>query len=366
MKAALLVPVVALGATLLLRWVLDPWLADREALSLLYGAVGLSVWIGGWRPAAAVVVVGLVASDWLFIAPRADFGFDTVPNLVAGALYLLSCAIIITFGEAMRRARNQLLASKQAVERQAEELQRLNRELQEADGRKDDFIATLAHELRSPLAPIRNATQVWRAGNVPPEKREWACGVVERQVNQMARLLEELLDVSRIKQGKIEIRKSCVTLADVIASAVETSRPHIDASRHQLIVDLPERPILLDADGVRLAQVFSNLLNNAAKYTDPGGRIELHATTRDGFIEVRVEDNGIGFPPEIGEQLFAPFRQAESATGRAGGGLGIGLSLVRALVTLHGGTVHARSEGPQLGSQFVVRLPCGGAATRPP
>jgi signal transduction histidine kinase len=355
--AALLICAAATATMLLLRWTLDPVLEDRQPLSLLFGAVGIAVWVGGWRPAVAVVVAGFLASDWLFMEPRGQFGLTTMPDVLAAALYVVSCAIIIAFGEAMHRARRQLLASKEAVEAQRAQLERLYDDLRQADRRKDDFVATLAHELRNPLAPIRSAVQIWQAPGATDAQRARAAEVIERQVGRMSRLLEELLDVSRIRRGKVEVRKARVELAAVVADAVETSRPNIEDSRHQLSLDLPQQPVWLEADAGRLSQVLSNLLNNAAKYTDPGGAIRLHARLLDAAVEVRVEDNGMGFAPELAEQLFAPFVQTESAIGRARGGLGIGLSLVRAIVELHGGRVQACSPGPGQGSQFIVTLP---------
>ncbi|HYF17746.1 MAG TPA: HAMP domain-containing sensor histidine kinase [Ramlibacter sp.] len=356
-SAALLICALSALAMLLLRWLLDPWLGDRQPLSLLFGAVGIAVWVGGWRPALAVVVLGFLASDWLFMEPRGGFGLTTLPDVLAAALYAASCAIIIAFGEAMHRARRQLLASKESVEAQRAELERLYGDLREADQRKDDFVATLAHELRNPLAPIRNAARIWSAPGASEAQRMRSAEVVDRQAAQMARLLEELLDATRIRRGKIEIRKAKVELADVVATAVETSQPNLDAGRHHFTMALPPQPVWLDADAGRLAQVLSNLLNNAAKYTDPGGSIELQAQVHEGVVTLRVKDNGMGFAPELADRLFAPFAQTDSAMGRARGGLGIGLSLVKAIVELHGGQVRACSAGPGQGSQFTVTLP---------
>ena len=246
------------------------------------------------------------------------------------------------------------LTSRNQVE---QELRRLNQELREADRRKDAFLATLAHELRNPLAPIRTAADIFRVKAPDIPELLWASGVIERQVAQMARLLEDLLDVSRITRNKLELRKSRVTLAQVVESAVETSRPLIDGGGHELTVTLPSQPVYLDADPVRLAQVFSNLLNNAAKYTERAGRIQLTAEQCGSEIVVSVRDTGIGISKEMLPRLFEMFSQAKPAIERAQGGLGIGLSLVRGLVEMHGGTVEAHSDGPGTGSEFVVKLP---------
>ena len=230
-------------------------------------------------------------------------------------------------------------------------------ELRDQDRRKDEFLATLAHELRNPLAPISNATQFLLAkGPADPELRR-ARELIDRQVRVMAWLLDDLLDVSRITRGKLELRKERVELAAVVAAAVETSRPLIDAGGHALTVELPAEGVPLDADPVRLAQVFANLLNNAAKYTDRGGRLRLTAERAADGVAVAVSDDGIGLAADMLPRLFEIFAQAEPARERAQGGLGIGLSLVRGLVELHGGTIAAHSDGPGRGSTFTVRLP---------
>jgi CheY-like chemotaxis protein/two-component sensor histidine kinase len=235
--------------------------------------------------------------------------------------------------------------------------------LAEANRRKDEFIATLAHELRNPLAPIRNAVAILgRHGELAPEL-EWSRGVIDRQVEHMARLIDDLLDVARISSGKLLLRRRAATLASLIEAALETSRPHIEAARHRLSVRLAAGDAWLDADRTRLAQVFANLLNNAAKYTPPGGAISISAEREDGWLAVAVEDSGIGFPPEAAAELFEAFSQRASAE-QVGGGLGIGLALVRGIVELHGGSVRGESEGIGRGSRFVVRLPLAGVPSQ--
>ncbi len=229
-------------------------------------------------------------------------------------------------------------------------------EREEADERKNQFLATLAHELRNPLAPIRNAIGLLRRTESSGAAAT-ALEIMDRQVNQMVRLIDDLMDVSRISRGKIELRRDVVDLAAVIAAAVETSRPLIDAAQHELTVLLPADEMLLDADPMRLAQVFANLLNNAAKYTDPGGRISI-AAKRDGTNAlVTVSDTGVGIPGESLSRVFEMFAQADSGDRRARTGLGIGLSLARSLIEMHGGSLTAASGGKGKGSAFVVRLP---------
>jgi PAS domain S-box-containing protein len=236
-------------------------------------------------------------------------------------------------------------------------------ELREADRRKDEFLATLAHELRNPLAPLRNSLSVLRlAGEGPGRERVYA--TMERQVDQMVRLVDDLLEVSRITSGKIALRRERVELAAVLRAAIETSGPLVEASRHRLALSLPDEPLFLDADPLRLAQVFANLLNNAAKYTEEGGQISLAARREGAAAVVSVRDDGVGIPPDRLAEVFDLFSQVDRSLGRAQGGLGIGLTLVRRLVEMHGGRVEAHSEGPGRGSEFVVTLPLAAGGAR--
>jgi PAS domain S-box-containing protein len=229
--------------------------------------------------------------------------------------------------------------------------------LREADRRKEQFIALLAHELRNPLAPLRNSLNMLRLAGGDVSVIASARAMMERQLSHMVRLVDDLLDISRISQNKIELRRSRVQLADVVSSAVETARPLIDAAGHELTVSLPERPIFLDADLTRLAQVFSNLLTNSANYTENGGRIWLTGERRDSDVVVSVRDTGVGIPAEDITRIFDMFSQVERNGERTIGGLGIGLALVKGLVEMHGGTVTVESGGADLGSTFTVKLP---------
>ena len=238
-------------------------------------------------------------------------------------------------------------------------LQQSEEALRLADRRKDEFMALLAHELRNPLAPIRYALAANRKPGRTPEQRKQAEEIIERQIAHMSRLLEDLLDISRITRGTLELKKTRTELTSVIGAAIETARPLLDAKHHNLALNLPTQPVQLEADVVRLAQVFSNLLINAAKYTDPGGGIRLRAVQEPGSVVVSVSDNGIGISAQLLPRVFNMFFQSHQAVGRSEGGLGVGLSLVRGLVMLHGGSVQARSEGPDKGSEFIVQLPTG-------
>ena len=237
------------------------------------------------------------------------------------------------------------------------EQKRAEEGLRQAARQKDEFLATLAHELRNPLAPLRNALAIMHISTDDPARFQDMREIMERQLDQLVRLVDDLLDISRITVGKIELRKDRVDLADMLQSAVETSRPAIDAAKHQLQLTYPPHSLYVVGDSLRLSQVIANLLNNSAKYTSPGGRIELTAE-RDGAQAVlRVRDNGIGIPPEVLPHVFDMFMQIDKHAKHSQGGLGIGLMLVRRLVHMHGGGVDAHSDGTGRGSEFTVRLP---------
>jgi PAS domain S-box-containing protein len=244
------------------------------------------------------------------------------------------------------------------------ERRRAEHALREADRRKDEFLATLAHELRNPLAPIRQAAMILKAPAATDTQKRWSHDVIGRQVHHMALLLDDLLDISRITRGMLELRVEMVELADVIDAAVETARPAIDAKRHTFSVLAPDHPVQLAADPMRLAQVLSNLLTNAAKYTDPEGQIQLRAVLEERVVTICVVDTGIGIPSFAIENVFDMFSQVKSGQDRSEGGLGIGLSLSKGLVQLHGGEIEAKSLGLGRGSEFIVRLPVQFLAAR--
>src|SRR5437762_6599961 len=247
-----------------------------------------------------------------------------------------------------------------ARSRQAEE------ELQDANRRKDEFLAMLSHELRNPLAPIRNAVELIRRIGSTEQRLIMARDVIDRQVTQLARLVDELLDVSRISQGKIVLKKEPVELSKIIAHSVETVRPMIDAREQRLSVEVSARPVWLLGDFARLSQVVANLLNNASKYTGEGGRIRLAAMAGEGVATITVEDNGSGIDPELLPRVFELFVQGERGLDRSPGGLGIGLTLVKRLVELHQGRVEAHSEGPGRGARFRIMLPSISAVRQQP
>jgi signal transduction histidine kinase/CheY-like chemotaxis protein len=238
-----------------------------------------------------------------------------------------------------------------------QERERTAAQLRDADRRKDEFLATLAHELRNPLSPISNALEILRlSGNADPGAQP-VLEMMERQVNHLVRLVDDLLDVSRVTLGKMVLRRAPIAIGDVLESAIESSRPLIASRRHRLTTTIPDEPLVVDGDAVRLAQVFANLLNNAAKYTNEQGEIAVTVRREGKDVVVAVRDNGLGIPGEMLGRVFEIFAQVDGLQGRAGGGLGIGLTLVRSLVAMHGGSVAVVSEGRGKGSEFVVRLP---------
>ena len=245
-----------------------------------------------------------------------------------------------------------------SVSRDVTEQRQAEEALKEADRRKDEFLAMLSHELRNPLAPIRNSVDIFRLIGSNEPALVAGSDMIERQVMHMVRLVDDLLDVSRVSRGKIQLRKEPIDLVAAVEQAIETSQPLISARRHELTVSLPEGPVRVEGDFTRLAQVVLNLLNNAAKYTEPRGKILLTVLKEHDLAVIRVRDNGRGIDSVALKSLFDLFYQADRNLDRSDGGLGIGLSLVKSLVQMHGGTVEAHSAGRGKGSEFVVSLPC--------
>jgi two-component system, sensor histidine kinase len=289
-------------------------------------------------------------------SPVALHALETLGNVTLLERPVRLTTLVSAVQAALRARRRQYQVRDHLAERET-----ATAALKEADRRKDEFLAMLAHELRNPLAPISNALQVLRLRPNRDPVIEQMSGMMERQVNHMVRLVDDLLDVSRIARGKIELRKERLLLASVVVCAVESARPAMDERRHQLEVVLPDEPLWVEADPVRLEQVLSNLLTNACKYTERGGRLRLEAARQGEEVVIRVKDNGIGIRAEMLSRIFETFAQADRIPGRLLEGLGLGLSLVKSLVELHGGSVAAFSAGPGAGSEFVVRLPavCG-------
>lgn len=260
----------------------------------------------------------------------------------------------------------ELLHTRRQAEAALEAKSAAEQALKVADRHKDEFLATLAHELRNPLAPIQAAVRLFSTKEFSDQQVIWSRGVLERQVTLLARLVDDLMDVSRIAEGKLELRKEHIELSVVMRLAIEGSRDLLRAESHHFTAKLPDGPVYLDADPTRLTQIVQNLLNNAAKYTPTGGKIELEARREDGEAVISVRDTGIGIAAENHDTLFTIFSQLPSGQSRSKGGLGIGLSLVRAMTERHGGTVTATSAGVNLGSEFTVRLPLSNVQTAAP
>lgn len=263
----------------------------------------------------------------------------------------------------LHRKRQEIARQRDELKLATEKAQRYAEALKDADQRKDEFLATLAHELRNPLAPIRNGLEILRRQPLN-ETAENVRDMMDRQLAHMVRLIDDLMDMSRVSKGRIDLRKSVVSLQSIIQSALETSRPHIEEGQHKLVVNMPDDIIWVDADMTRMAQVVGNILNNAAKYTPAGGQIALSLREEQGNAILMITDNGIGIPEQMQSKVFDLFTQVKSSLDQSQGGLGIGLALVKHLVGMHGGTITVTSPGEGKGSTFTVSLPVTVATTQ--
>jgi PAS domain S-box-containing protein len=295
------------------------------------------------------VVISKVGPEWPIDDSAAPI--RTLDGKLSGA--------ILVFREITERKRHEdeLRESLDALREANQHKDELMSELKDTDRRKDEFLAMLAHELRNPLSPISNALQVWPLVENDPEELNRLRSMMERQIRQLIRLIDDLMDVSRISRGRIQLQKQRVDLRTVISEAIESVQPLIDTESHRVTVALPAEPLFVEGDVARLTQVFGNVLHNAVKYAGRNGVIWIAAERRDGHAAVSIRDNGPGIPTHMLSQIFEMFQQVDKTSDRSFGGLGIGLSLVKQLVELHGGTVEARSEGPGSGSEFIVTLP---------
>lgn len=328
------VAVVAVAAAFALNFLIPE--LDQTPPVLFLAAVTVSAWFGGLGPSLFATVVSVVLLDFFFIPEI--YVLDLGPAVYVSTAVFVLVALFITSVNAVRA--------------------RLELVLRQQNQRKSEFMAVLAHELRNFLAPIAPAVAALQLRGAGDATTTQACATVQRQLRNMTRLIEDLLDIARINEGKVRLSLEPVDLGSVVAQAVEGVRPLMQERGHHLELTVPSGPLPLAADATRLEQVFVNLLTNAAKYTDPGGRIALLVERTDGALLVRVRDNGRGLAPEVVPHIFDLFMQAESGSR---GGLGVGLNLVRGLVELHGGSVVAHSAGLGRGSEFVVRLPAGAA-----
>ncbi|WP_422924858.1 ATP-binding protein [Singulisphaera sp. PoT] len=347
-----------------IRVSLNPILGERFPYIFYFIALVFSAGTGGLGPGLAALAMSGLALRFLILKPMGSFWVMDPASEVGLWVYMIVGLAISTLGgfmwSARRRAEDSAEEAREKqvqLEREIVERKRAEAALREADLRKDDFLAVLAHELRNPLAPVRTALHLMKQPFANPSDFEAERSMAERQVVHLARLVDDLMDVSRISQGKIELRKETVDLGTILNQAIEASRGSLSERKLELTVDLPRERIRLEADPTRLEQVLDNLLSNAIKYTEVGGKIWISAERDRGDALVRVRDSGIGIEPEMLADIFGMFVQAGKRGSRAQGGLGIGLGLVKTLVELHGGVVTARSDGPGQGSLFEFRLP---------
>ena len=319
------------------------------------GALAAALLLSAWLQRALTRPILAVADAARAVVERRDYSMRA-GKTTDDEIGVLADAFNSMLREVDTRSRA-LVSSNQSLQREMLERIEAEEALKVADRRKDEFLATLAHELRNPLAPIRNALYIMQTARNDPEVTANARAMIERQLHQMVRLVDDLLDVSRITTGKLTLRRERVELRSVAQNAIEAVEPMFSARGHVLKVEMPPAGVYVNADPTRLAQVFLNLLNNAAKFTDPGGRIEFRLSVETGELVARVRDNGIGIAPEMHEQIFDMFAQADRSLERSTMGLGVGLSLSRRLVELHGGSIEVNSEGIGRGAEFIVRIP---------
>ena len=347
----------------LLQWLLRLTAGDIAPFVFLLPAIGVAAMWWGWRAAIVAMLGGFLSAAYWF-SPERQFWVAFGPDQIAMVAYLLAGSVLLALGARVNHLRRRATEAEARLAQQLQELQWLHAlsheqqtRLREADRRKDEFLATLAHELRNPLAPIRQAAMIARSNASTEAQKRRSQDIIERQVRHMALLLDDLLDVSRITRGKLELRREPTPLSVMVEATVESSRPLLEARRQRLQLQLPTPELWLDADPMRVEQVLSNLLGNAAKYGRPDGQVTLTARREGGTAVIEVRDDGIGIPTGSLDAVFEMFTQLPRSEGRGAGGLGIGLALSRGLAVLHGGSLVAHSDGPGQGSTFTLTLP---------
>lgn len=348
-RAGYAIAIAGCASVLACRLSLSDVLLERAQLFPFLLAVTAAAWWGGRGPGVAATFTGAALGVYFVVPPPASFRIEHLADGVSAAIFALIGLTISHLCGQLHEMQNHV-----AIERA----------LKEADARKDRYIATLAHELRNPLAAISSALQLWRRVPNDAAELENLRAIISRHLKQLVRLTDDLLDVARISSGKILLRRSTLNLDVVIAESVEAVWPAIFDAGHDLSVAAGDAPIFVEADQARLRQVLVNLLQNAAKYTPAPGVISVRSESRDGRALIRVRDNGAGIAEEQLSAIFDPFYQVESALGSSQGGLGIGLTLCRQLLELHGGAIEAHSQGPGKGSEFVVTLPAAAPPTQ--
>jgi signal transduction histidine kinase/ActR/RegA family two-component response regulator len=327
-------------------------------------AVLASGLVGGWKPALLATLVCLANERFFFTNPKHSFAIPAGTDTMRILVYGVSGVAVSLLCEGLQRAWRRVAERQRQLEREmsermavAQERLHLVDQLRQADRRKDEFLATLAHELRNPLAPLSNAIELWGLVKNSPEQLEELREMMQRQLRQMTRLIDDLLDVSRISRGKIALRTEHVDLRILVTTAVDAVKPIIAANNQRLEIALPDEPVFVQADATRVSQVIGNVLHNAAKYTAESGEIWVRMTHESASAWISIRDTGCGIPPDLLASIFEMFQQVDQTLDRAQGGLGIGLTLAKRLVEMHGGSIDAKSDGPGRGSEFVISLP---------
>ncbi|MEZ6087471.1 MAG: ATP-binding protein [Pirellulaceae bacterium] len=337
-------------AAIWVRTLLNPFLEDRCPFSLFYLSVLTTAWIAGTGPAIFAIALGTLAAAHYFVEPASSLMIHRMPDQVHLAIYVIVNLVATTLFNRLERQRH-------LAETRSADNERLSQSLREADMRKDEFLALLAHELRNPLAPIRSSLALLDRKSDSPETVRRLREVMQRQTNHLIRITDDLLDVSRFCRGRVELRLELMDLRDAVEDAVEMVEAIVQEKSHRLQLLVPDHPVTVNGDRVRLTQLTANLLSNAAKYTPHCGRITLQMEVIDASVVLSVIDNGIGFSASQAERILEPFVQVDTSRTREYGGLGVGLTIVDRLVSLHGGELTIFSRGPGLGSQFTVSLP---------
>jgi signal transduction histidine kinase/ActR/RegA family two-component response regulator len=372
------VALLAIVLATLARLLVDGILGDHLCLTTYLLAVLFTARYAGFGPAVLTLLLGVVVGDFFFMPPRGGwFEYDFPQQFEIGLYFLLGAPTVVLSGslysaqarakataaEALARQHrleaeiDTRLATEDALRESEYRYRIVAEQLQTANRRKDEFLAMLGHELRNPLAPISSALTLLQLIPCEDEARREYYDLMQRHLKQLTHIVDDLLDVSRIMQGKISLKPERIDLRDIVRQGVETCRELVNEMRHELEVDLPARSVPVEADAVRLTQVVVNLLNNAAKYTPPGGKITISLRRESRGVLLQVRDNGAGIAPEILPKVFDLFTQADSSLDRAAGGLGIGLTVVKTLVEMHGGDIAVASAGLGHGATFSVRLP---------
>jgi signal transduction histidine kinase len=336
--------VLAVAGGVVLRFLLNPFLGLQGPYLILALSIVLSALYGGFGPAILATLLGTMVGTYLFVGARPGWSGDLdTPNLVRTLLF-------VAIGVSISVVGGRLKASRRALSQTVSELRKSNRA-------KDQVLATVAHEIRNPLSALATASEVLQRSAKDPARVAWAADIVTRQVKQIARMSDELMDTSKVLHGKIDMQMEALDLRAVLGQALEQIDAFIASRQHKLTADLPDTPAPVRGDAGRLVQVFANLLNNSAKYTPPGGSIALGLSGTDAGWEVRITDNGQGFEQSGGDELFEPFVQTPGAAATETSGLGLGLAIVKRIVELHGGRVLAESGGVGKGATFRVVLP---------